>query len=302
MIKTHRKALFILPLLMVALQSAQMPSFAISDDQQLINQARESIEKLQYTKALYYIDCAERLNPKNRAIYYNRGRIYNKQEKYKEALEQFSLAIDLDPKYYSAIKKRAVVCIELKLYKNALADFERALSVEPNDPEIFAGRTRAYCDMGENKLALKDADKLIKLAPDRANFVVRGRIKISLHDYIGAIDDFTRASTFTKSDDEAYLLRAQCYEATGQDKLALADYSRIIAFNPKDEMAYQKRGDLFLKFGDCDKAVADYSNAIKFSPEKNAALYRARARAYRKVKRNDLAKKDESTAQQIAGQ
>lgn len=299
--KTYRNALFLTTLLMVAFHFAQMPGFAVSDDQQLINQARENIEKLQYTKALYYIDCAERLNPKNRAIYYNRGRIYNKQEKYKEALEQFSMAIDLDPKYYSAIKKRAVVCIELKLYKNALADFERALSIDPNDPEILAERTRAYCDMGENKLALNDADKLIKLAPDRANFVTRGRIKISLHDYKGAIDDFTRAATYTKNDDEAYLLRAQCYEATGQDNLALADYSHIIAFNKNDEMAYQKRGDLYLKSRNFDKAVADYSNAIKFSPEKNASLYRARASAYRKAKRTDLAENDERAAQQIDG-
>lgn len=277
------------------------PSIALSNDEQLIMQARECIEKQQLTKALYYIDCAERLNPKNRAIYYNRGRIYNKQGKHKEAVEQFSLAIDLDPNYSSALKKRAVACIELKLYKEALADFSRSLSLQPDDPEIYAGRTRAYCDLGENKLALKDANRLIELAPDRANFVVRARIKIALQDHNGAISDLTRAAANSKGDDESLLLRAACYQALDKDKLALADYSRIIQFNPKDEMAYQKRGDVYLKLGDFERAVADYTNAIKFSPEKNASLYRARATAYRKANRIDLAKEDERIAQQIAG-
>lgn len=281
---------------------AQTPILAITDEQQLVVQARDCIEKQQLPKALYYLDCAQRLNPGDRLIYYNRGRVFHKQEKYEEAVEQFNLAIAIEPNYHSAIKKRAVACIELKRYKDALADFARALSLHPDDAETYSGRTRAYCDLGESKLALKDADKLIKLAPDRANYVVRARIKINLNDHKGAIDDLTRAAATNKRDDEAYLLRAGCHEALGAYKLALADYSRIIAFNKKDEMAYEKRGDIYLKLGDSVKAVDDYTNAIKFSPERNASLYLARASAYRKVNRLDLAKKDEAVAAKISGQ
>jgi|JI9StandDraft_2_1071091.scaffolds.fasta_scaffold27979_1 tetratricopeptide (TPR) repeat protein len=298
--KSRRNFLYILPLILATNVLAQMPSHALSDDQQLVEQARECIEKKELRKALYYIDCAQKLNPRNRTIYYNRGRIFNKQEKYKEAFDQFTKAIGLDPNYTSAIKRRGVVCIELRQYKEALADFDHALSIDPADPEPYAGRTRAYCDLGENKLALKNVDELIKLAPDRANYVVRARIKMNLRDHKGAIADCTRAAASNKRDDEAYLLRAQCHEALGNYKSALADYSHMLDFNKKDEMAYLKRGDVHLKLGEADKAVADYTNAIKYSPEANASMYLARAIAYRKANRIDLAKVDETVAGKIS--
>lgn len=299
--KSRRNLLYLLPLMLATIVLAQIPSHALSADQQLIEQARECIEKQDLKTALYYIDSAQKLNPRNRTIYYNRGRIFNKQEKYKEAFEQFTKAIGLDPKYTSAIKRRGVVCIELRQYKEALADFDHANSIDPADPEPYAGKTRAYCDLGENKLALKNVDELIKLAPDRANYVIRARIKMKLRDHKGAIADCTRAAASNKRDDEAYLLRAQCHEALGNYKLALADYSHMLDFNKKDEMAYLKRGDVYLKLGESDKAVADYTNAIKYSPEANASMYLARASAYRKANRIDLAKIDETVAGKIAG-
>jgi tetratricopeptide (TPR) repeat protein len=66
-------------------------------------------------------------------------------------------------------------------------------------------------------------------------------------------------------------------------------------------MAYLKRGDVYLKLGESDKAVADYTKAIKYSPEANASMYLARANAYRKANRMDLAKSDETVAEKIAG-
>ncbi len=300
--KTPQNRLSSLPLLLVALVLIQGPCFAVTDDQKLVEQARECIDKSQFTRALYYIDCAQKLNSGNRTIYYNRGRIFNKLEKYEDALEQFTKAIKIEPRYNSAIKKRGVVYIELKQYKNALADFTQALKNQPNDPETYSAMTRAYCDLGENKLALNNADQLIKLAPDRASYVVRARIKMNLKDFKGAIDDLAHVAGDNKRDDEAYLLKAQCHESLGDFKSALADYSRIIAFNKKDEMAFQKRGDVYMKLGETDKAIADYTSAIEFAPEANASLYRARANAYRKANKIDLAKKDEANSAKISGE
>ena len=272
MVSTVIRSTRVMTLLSSLVLLCLLPVCAASNDQQLVEQARACIEKRQLTKALYYLDCAEKLNPNNRLIFYNRGRIFNKEEKYELAAEQYTRAIAIEPKYASALTRRAAVYIELKQYKRALDDLHRSLTIRPNDADAYSIQTRAYCDLGENSLALKSANKLIALSPERSNYVVRARIKMNLHDYKSAIEDLTCASVGNRRDDEAYLLRAQSHEALRNYKEAIADYTRIIEFNKNDEVAHQMRGDVYLKTGALEKSIADYSRAIELSPEPGAAL------------------------------
>jgi tetratricopeptide (TPR) repeat protein len=63
---------------------------------------------------------------------------------------------------------------------------------------------------------------------------------------------------------EAYLIRGEAYEKTGNFPKALNDFEKAVKINPDEAIAYNSRGRIFvISGGDINKALNDFSKAIE---------------------------------------
>ena len=89
-----------------------------------------------------------------------------------------------------------------------------------------------------------------------------------------------------------------------KNDLALADFDKYVAMDVSNNEywadGYANRGIVRTRKGDLTGAVADLSKAIALKPN-GPISYRARATAYRKQGKTDLANADDSKAAELEG-
>jgi len=163
----------------------------------------------------------------------------------------------------------------------ALLDFTKVLQLDPENISSYSLRGRARLLLKDYRGAIADCDRVIQANPgyNATAYDTRGRAKYHLGDYAGAIEDCGRAIKI-----DPYLVSA--YSGRGLAELdsknyaaALADFNKALDLNPKLSDAYFNRG--FSKNGmkDLPGAIADYSKAIELDPKFSIAyFYRANAK------------------------
>lgn len=91
--------------------------------------------------------------------------------------------------------------------------------------------------------------------------------------YQDAILELTQLLVMDSENADAYLLRAICYSASGNLKLAKPDYNKAIEINPNDGKYYYNRGVFYDFQGKSKKALADYNKSIQLSPDDPSGYY-----------------------------
>jgi tetratricopeptide (TPR) repeat protein len=99
-------------------------------------------------------------------------------------------------------------------------------------------------------------------------YYTRGLAKQHKGDFVGAVDDYTRAVDANPKYKEAYYRRGVVRDFEGYRDLAIADYTRAIELDPKYADAYSERADVWAKMKQYDAAINDIQKAIELEPKK----------------------------------
>ena len=89
----------------------------------------------------------------------------------------------------------------------------------------------------------------------------RGKVKARLEDFLGSVEDFTKAIELDNNYSDAYFNRALSYLHLKEFKSAIGDFTKVIALNPKDYQAFSQRGTAKFQSGDKKGACSDWSKA-----------------------------------------
>ena len=110
--------------------------------------------------------------------------------------------------------------------------------------------------------AIEDFTKAIDLDPNNANiFYRRGLSKFYLEDYPGSITDFNKAIDINPDYDYAYYSRGKSKHNLEDYEGAVTDFSKSIQFDPNYAETYELRGFSKKKLGDYKGSLVDYSKA-----------------------------------------
>jgi tetratricopeptide (TPR) repeat protein len=221
------------------------------------SQAKQCFSEKRYKAALPLLDEAIKKNPKEAVYFRDRGHAYYKLDAKEEALADFKTALRLDPDIKLATKSVALCYLSLSKYADAIDTCTKGLEKEPHQYELFAIRGEAYFSIKRFKESIKDMSKAIEMRP---------------------IDNYYKA-------------RAKAYEELQQWNNAINDYSQSIAINPSTGVQYKRRGLCYMNVREYAKAVSDFSRMIDWQYQP-AEAYALRAKAYEKLGRLDLARKD----------
>lgn len=210
----------------------------------------------------------------------NRAYAYFKLGKMDEALDDYNAALALDHKNGQLFASRAVVFREMKAWPKALADCARALELIPGESSLFQLRAECRYAMHDIDRALYDWDKAVKMNPSVENHRMRGRMRLELRDFQGAMQDFDFVLASNANDHQAKKL----YDAARQNlnktvkRPLIVDDGAIkikLASTPAEQ---SKQGYALLRAGQGEQAVIALTASVRGNPnDLNARRYLAHA-------------------------
>ncbi len=107
-------------------------------------------------------------NPKNAALYVNRGAAHAMMNRFQEAIEDFDRALYLRPDALVVYYNRGLVYIETGRYQDAVSDLDTLIKFNPQDAQAYYNRGIAYEKLGDWESAARDLKTAAGLGDKKA--------------------------------------------------------------------------------------------------------------------------------------
>ncbi|MDZ4837984.1 MAG: tetratricopeptide repeat protein [Candidatus Melainabacteria bacterium] len=203
--------------------------------------------------------------------------------------------------------QRGIRQLQHNHFREAIECFNRAVAQNPRLDYAYGLRGQAYLELEKRQPAMRDINHAITLNSHNWTYWEnRSRLKFELNDLDGAIADATRALQIDPKQDGIYRLRSKYYILKKDNVKALADLTKAIEFQDSHEISsYRNRADLYFNTKKYELAVKDYTTSISLTGTKqkdDRSLehdYSARANAYEKLGKKQLAAADRKKVQAI---
>jgi tetratricopeptide (TPR) repeat protein len=296
------------------IQEAKMES-ALKEADNLDQRQNFAAAEKKYAEAIAF-------NPSSVVGYMARGDMHRRRSQFDEAIADFSKALNISGgNNGKAYFERAETYLRANRWEECIADCNQAIKRGNND-DAYRTRAAAYLGLGQTNSSIADLtaaianlsrkplpgpkspqkdqvqsigshDLLALCYSDRANIYAQSKQnELAASDYARAAEADPMA--FRPTWEAALFL-----DKIGKVESATIAYSKLIARFPKMSEPYRRRGDNYLKTGHADKSVTDYTKAIELMDIDAGPSYAARAQAYEKLGKPDLAKKDRDMAKKL---
>ena len=202
-----------------------------------------------YESAIKRYDEALNINPRNAALYYNRGHVWHIMGELDNAVNDYTKALEVNKEYVDAYHSRGMALFKKSNYDLAISDFTKALQLNPDNYSkigLYFNRAYAWFKVGDYDRAIDDYTESIR---------------------IGGI---TKITPTDKA--EAYYFRAKAWYEKANFENAISDYTKAIDINAKYAQALFDRANIWHEKREYASAIIDYENAIELDP-KNAHAY-----------------------------
>ena len=136
---------------------------------------------------------------------------------------------------------------------------------------IRVGQTRI--SIGNYVGAIEYFNIVIKFKPHLPEpYFYRAVAKHRLEDFRGAINDYNQAIHIKPFFPDAYMNRGMAYHELRDYERAILDYNRALEMDSKNEAAINNRGIAKLSLRDVDGAIEDYNRVLEINPNSTNAL------------------------------
>lgn len=181
---------------------------------------------------------ATREEPKNAAVFYQRGRAYDAQRMTAQAMADYTAVITLNPadqtRVLASYRWRGTDAYGLGRHQAAISDFTALLELGGNDPDATMRRGYANLVQGNFEAALADANGAINPKADGKTLFPWPGVVDSTHPIADRIvERYNAGMRGPGTDPYAYVLRARTQLKLGRKEQALADYRKALGLIPR---------------------------------------------------------------------
>lgn len=303
-----------------------------------IERARALMERHEFARALADCNKAITINPGSRQSYSARSFCNMHLGRYKEGIADCDKVIAMSPANESSMLIRGAYWNRSQAYQRlgkpdlARRDARKAAMSGATVGTMQDHYQGIRClNNADYTSAIQHFDKALAAAPERFKiYFMRASAKAGLENFEEAIKDYTAYLDREPKSYAAHFGRAEAYQETGHDNLAIGDYTEAIALaatidpaevmrprstlrpegkymlkrqdaiarqlktrNDRTAAAYNARGQSYSRSGSLINALADYSAAIDLKPDPD--IIANRAAVYYQLKNYALAMKDYDT-------
>ena len=107
-----------------------MTSSKIENNNKLINECHEFMERLEYENALKCLDRVLKFEPENIEILHSKGVVLKKLGKFEESIKSFDKVLDLDKNVITALNNKGVILSELGHNQDALKCYDKVIKMK----------------------------------------------------------------------------------------------------------------------------------------------------------------------------
>lgn len=298
------KRYFITPLLAIALSSAafaQSPQASdfnravmqayeemlrenYKDYEVLFRRANEYYNHGDYLRALEDLDSAVKYCPESASdtrfsIYALRAECFYELKRYSQALPDATEALKIDPTSTSMLNLRGRIEYDFGQYAEAKADFNKLLRINPRSQEALFGLALVAAKENNLGMANEYMEKAVALTPSDSNaFIRRAKVKESMSDFNGAVDDLLLAMATDTNNPKT--LPALVELADSNYPAVAAGLSSAIRQAPRQPLYYFLRGSIALTHYHYGAAIDDFKYIISENLYNYAGLYCSLAECY----------------------
>jgi len=234
-------------------------------DKNYVDSGNVMYQRQNYTQAIECYNNAIKENKRNATAYYWRGKAKDFSKDYIGAAADYKKVIKLDTSFSKLIfAQKDIVVFPKRIVSDTAAQKDIMLFVSNDISMLFS--------------AIPPKDKIV-LSDSAIFYNNSGNDKEKYADYIGAIDDYTKAISFNPTWVSPYKNREKAKRIILDYEGAIQDCNEIIALSPSNEEYYNERAIVKLFNKDYKGAIADYTLVINLDP-KSAYEYANRAHAY----------------------
>lgn len=223
------------------------------------------------TSAMNDLMLVIKLDPEFVTAYYARAYLFLTSKKYSEALLDLDKVIDLDPTLTGAMTFRGLTKEKAGDLKGACEDFEQAKKLGDADAVKYL---IMYCSNENQKEELSIAYSQLS-----KEYIESGLLKEEQKDYIGAIEEYSKAIEADSNNAETYYNRGFSKFSLDDDQSALNDFTKSINLDAQSAKAYYMRAIILANNKKYSLALSDINKVIEIYPENPSGwLLRGRIR------------------------
>ena len=206
--------------------------------------------------------------------YLNRGILKYKMGDYSGALFDLNKTLSLNSNLVAAYYNRGMAKMKMNNLKDAEIDFKEGIKFASSNSYYGLGLLRSI--QNQYSEAIFYFNKAIELSPDFTSvYFNRGKVKASLNDKKGAIEDMNMVISMDTVNEEAYYIRAIM-----KDK-DIKDLTKAININSRYKEAYEARGRAYIEYPDyIPFAIDDFSTLIQLTKDSISSYYYERSSLY----------------------
>ena len=259
-------------------------------DRQVQAWIAESLFRLNlFPEALVACDKFKRLFGSDlRELKYN---IYRGMANSKSAAEEVNAMIEASPKDKKLRLIRAEIFVKEQDFEEALSDYSFAGSLVEKDMDARAKRAECYFALGQYDTAASEFAVVNRAKANYNSLYLEAMSLKALAKYSEAVLCFTRAIAMKPLMVRLFAQRADCYFRMKDYAHSESDFDDAIALDPKNYSLYFARGLCRLAAGNAEGAVKDLTVCLA-DHNLHSVAYAARAKAYTKLGKHDLAAQD----------
>ncbi|MBI3820751.1 MAG: tetratricopeptide repeat protein [Planctomycetes bacterium] len=261
-------------------------------------------------EAIAMYEKAIELQPREMRHYNDLAAFFGRRERAPEAAAALERAEKIAEGNASMLEQCSQSWVELKDLKRARSTLEKAIALRPNDPRLLSTLGDLQLESGdfaagsatlqqsidlaeEMNLRVASVDRLLRAArsnnqlaalraaarekvkkdPDRASYLISGKLAMQERDFTFAVQLFEGALRREPGLEEAHKNLARLHEDAGEPELALKHFQAIIDKSPQSRRQYLKEiARIHLSLFDQEKALSLYEEILKSSPDNPAAF------------------------------
>ncbi len=218
-----------------------------------------------YTVALTRLDRAIEMKWNYLEAYQVRSLVYLKLERYQEALEDIRkyLGMQEDETGYYYLAR---VYEKLQMYDEAEKAYARSIEMNRQIAETHFALAGLLFKREKYSQANEAVTEMLRWDPGNLEgMLLQSRIHAAARNFPKAIEVLSLASIEYPDEPRIYLARGNHYALMHQEAFAIIDYTKVIALDPHLAEAFYLRAQAYEAIGDDEKARKDYEKLLEMS-------------------------------------
>lgn len=248
--------------------------FSQINAEQVLTIGRNVLSMDDYMLAIQYFNQAIKAKPYLADPYFFRALAKLNLEDYKGAEDDCTLAIERNKFKTEAYKVRGFARQQLGKDSLAILDYKEGLNYDPYDKYFLFYKAIAETTTRKYNDADTTFSLLLRLNPNFDDaYTARGKLYLEMGDTVKALSDIDKSISLSKSQINAYLMKAEIEWNQKNWEQADVAIGEAIRLRPEIPDLYINRAYVRYNSDDYFGAMSDYNYAIELDPNNSAAIF-----------------------------